>query len=304
MVDNFVLPVDAFVRSIGVTRNSPHALFLGAGASITSGMPSAAMCIWEWKRDIFLTNNPGMEDHFSELSLPSVRERIQSWLDRKGSFPASGDPEEYSFYIEQCFPISDNRRVYFQEKVRNAKPHVGYQLLCCLAQADIIHSVWTTNFDGLTARSAANFTLVPVEVGVDCQDRLPRRPRNGELLCISLHGDYRYDTLKNTVEELQQQESQLREALIETIANTALLVIGYSGRDQSIMDALTSAYAKPGIAPLYWCGYGTDIAPPVQSLLETARAHGRTAFFVPTNGFDDILTRLARHCLTSKQREQ
>jgi hypothetical protein len=74
-MDDLILPVDAFMRSIGVNRSAPHALFLGAGASITSGVPSASMCIWEWKRDIFLTNNPGMEDQFSELSLPTHRTR-------------------------------------------------------------------------------------------------------------------------------------------------------------------------------------------------------------------------------------
>jgi hypothetical protein len=74
-MDDLILPVDAFIRSIGVNRSAPHALFLGAGASITSGIPSASMCIWEWKRDTFLTNNPGLEDQFSELSLPSVKER-------------------------------------------------------------------------------------------------------------------------------------------------------------------------------------------------------------------------------------
>jgi hypothetical protein len=73
------LSVDAFVRAIGVKSNTPSSLFLGAGASITSGIPSAALCIWEWKRDIFLTNNPGLEEQFSELSLPSVKNRIQRW---------------------------------------------------------------------------------------------------------------------------------------------------------------------------------------------------------------------------------
>ena len=82
----------------------PHNLFLGAGASITSGMPSAQMCIWEWKRDIFLTNNIGLETQFSELSLASVRERIQRWLDRQGHYPAQGAPDEYGVYIEALLP--------------------------------------------------------------------------------------------------------------------------------------------------------------------------------------------------------
>src|SRR5580704_16301380 len=136
--DTEPLSLDAFVRSVGVRRKTPHALFLGAGASITSGVPSAQACIWEWKRDLFVTNNPGLEHQFAELSLPSVQQRIQQWLDRQGDYPKEGAAGEYGFYIRQCFPIADDRRAYFQEKGRSARPHVGYQLLCHLAQADLI----------------------------------------------------------------------------------------------------------------------------------------------------------------------
>src|SRR5712675_957562 len=82
-----ILSLDAFVRSIGVRRSPPLAMFLGAGASTSSGIPSAQMCIWEWKRQIFLTNNPGLEDQFAELSLEGVRRKIQHWLDRQGGYP-------------------------------------------------------------------------------------------------------------------------------------------------------------------------------------------------------------------------
>ena len=45
---DLILTLDAFVRAIGVNRGVPHALFLGAGASVTSAVPSAGTCIWEW----------------------------------------------------------------------------------------------------------------------------------------------------------------------------------------------------------------------------------------------------------------
>jgi hypothetical protein len=88
------LSLDAFIRSIGVRRMAPVAFFLGAGASTTSGIPSAQMCVWEWKRRIFLTNNPGLEEQFTEISLVEVKRRIQRWLDRQTGFPKEGAPEE------------------------------------------------------------------------------------------------------------------------------------------------------------------------------------------------------------------
>jgi hypothetical protein len=299
-----VLSLDALVRSIGVRRGMPLALFLGAGASTSSGLPSAQMCVWEWKRQIFLTNNPGLEEQFSELSLDGVRRRIQNWFDRQGAYPKENSPEEYGFYINRCFPIQGDRRAYFQGLVRTAAPHIGYKLLCHLAEAEIVRSVWSPNFDGLAARAAANFRLAPIEVGIDSQDRVYRAPGKGELLCVSMHGDYRYDKLKNTPEELQRQEATLRSALIAELANTSIIVCGYSGRDQSLMDNFRDAYGRSGTGILYWCGFGDGDCPlHVESLIQHARAHGRQAYFVPAMGFDDLLTRLGLHNLQGDARK-
>ncbi len=113
----------ALVRSVGVQNSSPHTLFLGAGASITSGMSSAQECIWDWKSSIYLTENVDLEEQFSEPSLANSQELIQQWLDSKGIKP-EGDSDEYSFYIEYCCKNSDIRRAYFQEKVRLAKQNI------------------------------------------------------------------------------------------------------------------------------------------------------------------------------------
>lgn len=297
------LSLDAFVRSFGISA-SPLSILIGAGASISSGVPSATRCIWEWKRNIFLTNNPGLENQFKELSLPNVREKIQQWLDNRGHFPPDGAPNEYGFYIQHCFPIKADRRRYFQKTIRGSRPHIGYILLCHLAEAGLVHSVWSTNFDGLVARAAANFDLTPVEIGIDSQHRLTSLPAQGELMCVSLHGDYRYDALKNTTEELQTQETCLCDALIRETQKASLVVVGYSGRDQSIMRTLNSAYSGHGDGSLFWCGH-RDADPPhhVAALIDHARNNQREAYYVPTLGFDDLMTRLARHCLHGQQLE-
>ncbi|MEO1017282.1 MAG: SIR2 family protein [Pseudomonadota bacterium] len=265
---------------------------------MSSGVPSAGKCIWEWKRSIFLTNNPGLEWQFSELSLCSVQQRIQHWLDQQGRYPANGAPDEYGFYIEECFPIADDRRAYFQEKVRSAHPHVGYRLLCALAQSGLVDTVWTTNFDGLVARAAYGTDLTPVEVGIDSQHRLSRPATPGELRCVSIHGDYRYDKLKNTDAELQRQERELSAAFVEHLTDTPLIVCGYSGRDASVMQTLETAVSGQGAGAFYWCGFSDgDVPPHVASLINLARQHGRKAYYVPIQGFDDLVTRLALHCL-------
>jgi len=280
-------------------------LLLRAGASISSNVPSAANCIWQWKRSIFLSNHPGVERSFDELSLNSVQQRIQVWLDSQPGFPAADSPEEYSFYIEHCYPVADDRRAFFQRHVQAARPGGGYRLAARLAQAGLLRSVWTTNFDGLMARALAETSVTPVEIGLDSANRMMRSDRSGELPCVALHGDYRYDPLKNTDDELQRLDAELGRALVERAATSPLIVIGYSGRDRSIMDTLGDSYKRPGPGTLYWCGYG-DSPPsaPVAELIAIARAAGRSAFYVPGAAFDDVMRRLALAGLPSAARDE
>jgi SIR2-like protein len=296
-VPDLSLQLDAFIRSVGVSR-TPHVLFLGAGASITSGMPSAQMCIWEWKRDIFLTNNVGLEAQFSELSLASIRQRIQRWLDQQAIYPVEADPDEYSVYIEACYPIPESRRAYFQEKVRLANPHIGYQLLSTLAENSLIKSVWTTNFDQLVGRALASSSVAPIEAGIDSAHRIIRASRRGELLVVSLHGDYRYDRLKNTTGEIKHQEEALEAGLVQELKDAPVIVCGYSGRDESIMSAFRRSMEQKGAGALYWCLQDlANVPTSVTDLINRARANGRTAYLVPAQGFDDLMVRLALRCL-------
>ena len=254
---------------------------------------------------IFLTRNPGLEDQFSELSLIAVRKRIQKWLDRQGEFPPQGAAEEYGFYIEACFPISSDRQAYFQEKVRQAQPHTGYRLLCQLALMGMVRAVWTTNFDALAAHAAAGLPLTPIEVGLDSQHRIMRAPRRDELLCVSMHGDYRYDHLKNTEAELQTQESELRAELVRELRESPVVIVGYSGRDASVMEAFREAYSSAGSGALYWCGYGdAEAQEPIDGIIQLARRNSYPSFYVPTNGFDDLLIRLARYCCGGKRKDE
>jgi hypothetical protein len=299
MDPTFELPLDALLRSMTVNRELSHALLVGAGASISSGVKSANRCLWEWKQQIFLTNqSPEVVPHFRELSLPSVQRRIQDWLNEQGLYPAPGALEEYGVYAERCLPLHGDRAAYFRGLFRDARPGLGYQLLAVLAKAGTVSSVWTTNFDGLSARAASTAGVEVIEVGEDSVERLSRpRPRRS-LLHVALHGDYRYDDLRNTPTELRSQNERLEQALSAEFRSTTALIVGYSGRDQSIMRALSRAYASAGSGRLFWCGY-EDEEPlaSVPTLIRWARDHGHEAYYVRAHGFDDLMFRLATHCL-------
>lgn len=285
--------VDALIRALVVDAGRPVSILLGAGASISSGMPSAERCVWEWKREIFVTNNPTLRETVGELSLPGTRTRIQRWLDQRGGYLPLGDEGEYSFYAKKCYLTSEHRRKFFQSYVEKAKPHTAYQLLPLLSQVRLVRTVWTTNFDGLVARACAAANVTCIEVGIDCAHRSLRPVSERELRLVSLHGDFRYDDLKNTEAELQNQEEALQAALLQDLREHDLLVVGYSGRDDSLMRTLVTAYGVGGNTRLYWCGFNADAPDPVAKLLLAANAAKREAYYVSTEGVDDLITRLA-----------
>jgi hypothetical protein len=291
---------DALVRSIGITGPGRFMLLLGAGASASSGAPTSSQCVWEWKRDIYLSGNPRIgAEHVLDVSLPTVRRRIQRWLDDHGGFPREGDPEEYSHYVERAYPREDDRRSYFEERLSTSMPQVGYQLLAVLQNSHHFAVVWTPNFDGLVRRAwRPQLRRTFKEVGQDTTARLEAlRGGDDAAYVVHLHGDYRYDRLKNTTPETQALDETVRHALTESVRHRPLVVVGYSGKDESIMDALRDAVAVPSSGGrLYWCVQrGTQVSDAVRDFLVVANKNGYDGLVVEIESFDDLMIRVARY---------
>lgn len=294
MIGNIQLEYDAFLRSFKRNIDVPHSVLLGAGTSISSGIQTAYDCIWEWKKDIYLSKNVNAADFYKNYKDESVRKSIQNWLDIQGEYPQLDSVDEYSFYAEKAYPIADDRRKYFFNLIENKEPYIGYKLLCLLAEYGIVKSVWTTNFDGLVVRSAHQNKLTPIEINLDNSERIFRNQSSKELLVIALHGDYKYTSLKNTEKELDTQNETFKEQLASYHIDKNLIVLGYSGRDKSLMNAIENAFTKKGAGRLYWCGYGDNAPKEVVELLEKITQSGREAFYISTDGFDKTLIHLTK----------
>jgi NAD-dependent SIR2 family protein deacetylase len=295
MAETIILELDQFIRSIEINKDQSFSIFLGAGASTSSGIPSAGDCIWHWKQKIYTSqtgNNLGTVDFKSD----NVRKFIQKWLDNEGSYPQLNDDSEYSTYIEKCYPIEDDRRSYFKNVCEKKEPSIGYHLLALLHELGLVHTVWTTNFDDLCSHALTANKSTVIDIALDTVDRVHRPYSSSELLLVKLHGDYKFGPLKNTSPELQRQDETFRQKLIDYLNDKHLIVFGYSGRDDSVLEALEASYTKKGAGRLYWCGYSRDPSSKVKGLIELARASGRTAFYIPTDGFDKAMISLAGAC--------
>lgn len=291
------LPFDAFVRSFKQNKDVANSFLIGAGTSISSGIQSASDCIWEWKKDIYCSNNDNASKIIQNYKTDIVQKIIQEWLDKQGCYPQLGDENEYSFYAEQAYPIDGDRVKYFTGLSKDKTPYVGYKLLCLLNKFGIVKSVWSTNFDGLVPRAAQQLNITPIEVNLDNEDRIYRNASDSELLYIALHGDYKFSKLKNTSNELDTQSNVFANALKRYFVDKNLVVCGYSGRDKSLMEALSTAFSEKGSGRIYWCGYGEDIPTNVREFLLAMRQKGRECYYIATDGFDKTMISLAKACV-------
>ena len=162
-------------------------------------------------------------------------------------------------------------------------------------EAGKVRWVWTTNFDDLVDKSRVADRKRPfLQAGMDSSSRVSVAPDGEEVVQVFLHGDYRYDPLRNTADELRALDEELRSKLSELVQSYPLVIIGYSGRDESVMSTLREAYSRKA-QDLYWCLLeGVPIPAEVRELLGVAERAGNYASIVTYDGFDDLMVRLGR----------
>ena len=249
------------------------------------------------------TNIPRSE---VDVSDPLWEQRITSYFDGAHGFPPAGDPGEYSAAFEIAYPEAADRRSYIENAVRRATPSFGHRVLASLISSGVIRCLFTTNFDPLVERATGvTDDLLPPDrqahLTVSAIDSVERGQRcfreDAWPLLVKLHGDYQSDHLKNTAQELQTQDERLRRVLVDSLARFGLVVVGYSGRDDSIMDALDEAIAHKGAFPagLWWVARpGASLLPRVAALLERAARSGIEVHVVDSETFDELAGDLER----------
>lgn len=293
------LDFDKFKRSLIISKNDKYAFLLGAGSSITSGIQSAYDCIWEWKKMIYQTSNNISSELIENFRNKKNQEIIQNWLDNQGRFPPNGSEIEYSFYANECFPIDEDRRKYFQKICSNAQPSIGYKATALLAKSGFVDTIWTTNFDDLMRDACISQRFQSIDITLENTSRIINRAQNSsELPILKLHGDFKFGDLKNTESELKTQDEVFREKMIEYLKDKHLIVFGYSGRDHSLMNTLRELYSKDGGGRLYWCGYKENKSEVVKDLILSANERKTRAFYIATEGFDNAIYQIAQLLLS------
>lgn len=282
------------------------AWFLGAGASAASGIPTGYAMIRDFKATIFCREN--------NLSRREIDTSDQVWIDRIDNFfrrtsllPPDGDPTEYAAAFEAVYPQARHRRQYIDDAVSKGTPCFAHRVLGSLIAARKVDCVFTTNFDPLVEESAwsANSLLPtsdqarPTVAAIDSGERAMRCLSESDWpLVAKLHGDYQSVAIKNTGSELERRDEYMRHVLVEASKRFGMVFIGYSGRDTSIMEALTSVLRETAPFPngLYWAtSSASQLLPAVTLFLERAHLAGVDVAVVECKTFDELAADVIKH---------
>lgn len=292
--------VSAFLRAYQM-RASNIMWLLGAGASRAAGIPTAGDMIWDFKQRLYRSEKKLPPSAITDLGDPVVRRRLQQYFDACGSYPVEGDSDEYSFYFGATYPSPKDRRAYLDTQIARGKPSFGHLALALLMSEKLCRLIWTTNFDRTVEDAAAQVLggtghLVVSDLGDPAKIAGAvtenRWPAYGKL-----HGDYHSDHLKNIASELRTQDQAMRDTLIHCCRSNGLAVVGYSGRDASIMETLTNALASGKGFPggLFWFKRAQEPAlQSTQDLISVARTQGIDAHIIDNESFDELLSDIVR----------
>ena len=295
------MDIAAFLRLYRL-RNKGIMWFLGAGASRLAGIKTAGDMILDFKQEIYRSNKKLPPSALADTGNPIVRQKIQSYFDDLGTFPSDGAPEEYEKYFEATFPHPKDRRSYLDQLIRVGKPTFGHNALALLMREGLCRIVWTTNFDRTIEDATAllnNGTGFLTVADLGEPSKLNRAISDGQFpVCGKLHGDYHSNALKNTSGELRAEDEEMRQALINTCQSNGLAVVGYSGRDHSIMATLKKALNGGRGFPngLFWFKRSEETPyETVTDLIKTAQKLGVDAHLIENEAFDELMSDIVRH---------
>lgn len=221
------------------SNNTPNfALLIGAGASASSGVKTSSEMIAEWRQQLY-------EESKS-------KKPFEEWLKDQDFY---GDDEEYGILFEKLCDQRSQRRIYIEECVKDANPSWGYIYLSNIIAHNYFNVIFTPNFDDLLNEACCLYAdLKPIACAHDSAV-VDIRITSARPKIIKLHGDFLYDSIKNTVRETETLEENMRKKFKQFAREYGLVVIGYSGNDNSIIDILDTMLKSEGYFPngLYWC---------------------------------------------------
>ena len=213
------------VADILLRRNQggehPFVLFLGAGASLTSGIPKMQELV---------------EKFLIDMSIPAMS------VKRMDEF------EKIKLFSELLENQSKHERFdWFYLLFKDATPSEGYKALAALIREGYFDIILSTNVDALLEESLKNDPkLREKDISILIRDREPQEfiidqlnNKNPRIKLIKLHGDLMSRILYFTPTETFEFPPKISDELTRLFLTRDLLMVGYSATDLDFVKCLT-----------------------------------------------------------------
>jgi tetratricopeptide (TPR) repeat protein len=270
------ITIEEFARRLKVTTaasDKRFAFFLGAGCSVSSGVPSAGTLV----KDYWL---PRLRD----LRAPS-RKDLDTWASEiLPDYSPSNSAAAYGQVIDQLFFQSEERQREIESLCDGRFPAFGYAVLSGLVtlEAGKFNVVLTTNFDDLIADALYLFTTArPLVIHHESLAAYIRPTRTRPLI-VKLHGDHRLSP-HNTARETATIKNEIEASVRTLLHDRGLIFAGYGGNDKGIQKMFEDLPTEALPLGVFWI---SEFEPQgiVRPWLES-----RNAVWVQKSDFDECM---------------
>jgi len=214
------------------------AFLLGAGCSITSGVPDASQLARKWLHELRINNH----DAFSDVTKESVSQN----------------------YFDICRARWDNDESALNTEINRftqaRNPGAGYiafaNILAHLRTSSRVSfkTVITTNFDNLIEQAFQKYTNhAPVVIPDPTLVRFMEKSQdvNSPVTIIKIHGDSRLNS-RNSEESTAEVSGDVLSSLSQRVRSGILIVIGYAGNEKGVANLIKDLVASKSIDKVYW----------------------------------------------------
>lgn len=279
--------VGGFLSEVGRVHkqqaNRAFAFILGAGVSVTSGIPTGGTLARRWVEDLYKLE-------VGDGGTPPIDE----WA--KGANLGEGFCLEdvatfYASIYDRRFGDDPDRGYADLEHVMSrAEPSVGYSVLAQVLEQTRHKVVITTNFDNLVADALAIYSdTFPLVCGHESLAGFAR-PSLRRPLVAKIHRDLLLAP-KSGADGVSKLGEQWAGVLSRLLEEYTPIVLGYGGNDGSLMgflEELPEGHIPGGI---FWCFRRADGQPNDRIRALVARHRGR---LIPILGFDEFMIQLGQ----------
>lgn len=211
---------------------------LGAGCSVTSGVPDAGQLARKWLHELKRDGHDGLRD-ITDSSAAQDYFRICNarWGEGMAALKT-----EISRFTQSRHPASGY--ITFANILASPLPW----------PRPILKTVITTNFDNLIEQAFLKYTnhfpvVIPDPTLVEFMEK--SEDGNFPVTILKIHGDSRYHS-RNSRESTDEISEDVLNALQSRMKNSILIALGYAGNEKGIAELLGNLVRTRSIEEIFW----------------------------------------------------